>query len=138
MFGLGSGLFFSHVFLQCVVTGATNYDILVDDQVLYPLGFGVDNWTKEAWIRPRWSAIYGRKEFIPVVFAAIAVMSTANAIFGCSALASNLPCGSTLLEETYAFMSGMVESREYVLLQIPVRLCKDPVPPWRTQLELTG
>ena len=50
MFGAGSGPLFSHVSLQCAVTGATNYDILVGQQALYPLGFGVDNWIEEAWI----------------------------------------------------------------------------------------
>lgn len=53
MFGVGVGPLFSHVSLQCDVSGATNYDILVGQYVLYPLGFGVDNWTEEAWIRPR-------------------------------------------------------------------------------------
>ena len=58
-------------------------------------------------------------------------------MFGCSALASDLPCGLTLLEETYAFMSGVAESREHAPLEIPARHCKDPLPPWGTQLELT-
>ena len=39
-----------HLFLKCMVTGVTNYNILVGQQILYPLGFGLDNWTKEAWI----------------------------------------------------------------------------------------
>ena len=30
--------------LRCAVTEATNYDILVGQQALYPLGFGLDNW----------------------------------------------------------------------------------------------
>jgi hypothetical protein len=137
MFGVGSGPLFSHVSLQCAVTGATNYDILVGQQALYPLGFGVDNWTEEAWIRPGWSAGDGRKELIPVVFAASAVTSTTEAMFGCSALASDLPCNSILLEETYAFMSTVVESREHAPLEILARHCKDPLPPWGTQLELT-
>jgi hypothetical protein len=118
------------------VTSATNYDILVGQQALYPLGFGVDNWTEEAWIRPGWSAGDGRKELIPVVFAASAIISSAEAMFGCSALASDLPCGSTLLEETYAFMSGVAETREHVQVEIPARHCKDPLPPWSTPLEL--
>ena len=137
MFGVGSSPLFSHVSLQCAVTGATNYDILVGQQALYPLGFGVDNWTEEAWIRPGWSAGDGKKELILVVFAASAVTSAADAMFGCSALASDLPCGSTLLEETYAFMSGVAESREHAPVAIPARHCKDPLPPWGTQLELT-
>ena len=137
MFAVGPGPLFSHVSLQCVVTGATNYDILVGQQTLYPLGFAVDNWTEEAWIRPRWCAGDGRKELIPVVFVASAVTSTAEAMFGYSALASNLPCGSMLLEETYAFMSGVAESRQSAPVEIPARHCKDPIPPWGTQLELT-
>ena len=137
MFGVGSGPLFSHVSLQCAVTGATNYDILVGQQALYPLGFGVDNWTEEAWIRPGWSAGDGRKELIPVLFAAGAETALAEAMFGCSALVSDLPCGLTLLEETYAFMSGVAESREHAPLEIPARHCKDPLPPWGTQLELT-
>jgi len=89
MFGVKSGSMFSQVSLQCVVTGATNYDILVGQQALYPLGFGVDNWTEEAWIRPGWSTGDGRKELIPVVFAVSAMTSTADTIFGCSALAAD-------------------------------------------------
>ena len=137
MFGVGSGPLFTHVSLQCAVTGATNYDILVGQQALYPLGFGVDNWTEEAWIRPGWSAGDGRKELIPVVFAASAMTSTADAMFGCSALASDLPCASTLLEETYAFMSGVAETHEHAPVKIPARHCKDPSPTWGTPLELT-
>ena len=48
MFYVGPGPLYSHVSLQCAVTDATNYDILVGQQALYPLGFGVDNWTEEA------------------------------------------------------------------------------------------
>ena len=137
MFAVGPGPLFSHVSLQCVVTGATNYDILVGQQALYPLGFAVDNWTEEAWIRLKWSADDGKKELIPVVFAASAVISTGEAMFGCSDLASDLRCGSMLLEETYAFMSGVVEPRQSAPVEIPARHCKDPLPPWGTQLELT-
>lgn len=137
MFGVGAGPLYTHVSLQCAVTGATNYDILVGQQALYPLGFGVDNWTKEAWIRPGWSAGDGRKELIPVVFAASAATPTADAMFGCSALASDLPCGSTLLEETYAFMSGVAESHEHAPVEIPARHCKDPSPTWVNPLALT-
>ena len=92
--------------LQCAVTNATNYDIFVGQQTLYPLGFGLDNWTEEVWIRPGWSADDSRKELIPVVFAASAMISSADAMFGCSTLVLDLPCGSTLLEETFTFMSG--------------------------------
>jgi hypothetical protein len=72
--------------LRCAVTDATNYDILVGQQVLYPLGFGLDNWTEEAWIRPGWSAGDGRKELIPVAFAAAATIEPLSMVFGCSAI----------------------------------------------------
>ena len=37
--------------LRFVVTDATNYDILVCLQTLYPLGFGLENYFEEAWCR---------------------------------------------------------------------------------------
>lgn len=97
IFCIGPRPLYSHLSLQCAVTSATNYDILVGQQALYPLGFGLDNWTEEAWIRPGWSAGDGRKEFIPVAFAAAAMTMSAETLFGCSALASDLPCGPVLL-----------------------------------------
>ena len=33
--------------LRCAMTDATNYDILVGQQTIYLLGFGLDNWTKK-------------------------------------------------------------------------------------------
>lgn len=48
--------------LMCVVMVVTNYDILVGLQTLYPLGFGLDNWPDEAWIRPGWLAGKGKSE----------------------------------------------------------------------------
>jgi hypothetical protein len=57
------------------VTDATTYDILVDQQALYPLGFGLDNWTEEAWIRSGPSAENGRRKLIPVAFAAAATIA---------------------------------------------------------------
>ena len=38
--------------LMCVVRFATNYDIFVNQQAFYPLGFGLGNWTEEVWIQP--------------------------------------------------------------------------------------
>lgn len=57
------------------------------------------------WIRIGWSTSDGTKELIPVAFAASAVTVIEVAMFRCTALASNLPCNLTLLEERYAFMS---------------------------------
>ena len=102
---------------------------MVGWQTLYPLGFGLNNWTEEAWIRPGWSASDGRKELIHVVFVPNARSSLAEAMFGCSAQALDLPCGSTLLEETFAFMLGVAESHEHAPLEVRSRHVKDPLPP---------
>jgi hypothetical protein len=72
--------------LRCVVTDATNYDILVGQQAFYRLRFGLDNWTEKAWIRPDWSAGDGRKELIPVAFAAAATIEPLFMVFGYSAI----------------------------------------------------
>ena len=80
--------------LRCAVTDATNYDILVGQQALYPLGFGLDNWTEEAWIRPGWSVGDDRKELIHVAFAAAATIKPLPMVFWCRAIVDTLPYGS--------------------------------------------
>ena len=45
--------------LRCAVTEATNYDILVGQEALYLLSFGLDNWTEEACIQLGWSVENG-------------------------------------------------------------------------------
>lgn len=50
MFYMEGSLTYSHLSLKCVVMGTTNYDILIDQQTLYPLGFGFDSWLEEVWI----------------------------------------------------------------------------------------
>ena len=71
----------SPLLLRCAVTDANNYDILIGQQTLYPLGIGLDNWTEEAWIRPGWSVGDGRREFIPVAFAAAATIAPLSMVF---------------------------------------------------------
>ena len=93
------------------MTDVTNYNILVGEQALYPLGFGVDNWTEEAWIQLGWSAGDGRKELIPVAFAAAATIEPSSMVFGCSAMVDTLPYGSALLKESLTFM-GMLNTHE--------------------------
>ena len=44
---------------------------------------------------------------------------------------------STLLEKTFVFMSGVVESHKHVPLEVPLCHVKDPLLPWVTQLKLT-
>ena len=122
--------------LRCAVTDATNYDILVGQQALYPLGFGLDNWTEEAWIRPGWSAGDGRKELIPVAFAAAATIAPLSMVFGCGAMVDTLPYGSALLEELLAFMGSTDDQRDMVPKGALVCHPKDPLPPWRDSAEL--
>lgn len=52
IFNFGCGPLYSHLSVKCVVTNATNYDLLVGQQALYPFDFGLDDWIEEAWIRP--------------------------------------------------------------------------------------
>ena len=87
--------------LNCAVTNATNYDILGGQPTLYPLSFGLDNWTKEGWIRPGWSAMDGRRELIHVAFVAGATIAPLSMIFGCVTSINTLPYGSGLLEESW-------------------------------------
>ena len=113
---------------------ATNYDILVGQQALYPLGFGLDNWTEEAWIRPGWSAGDGRRELIPVAFTAVATIAPLPMVFGCGTFVDTLPYGTTLLDEFLAFMASAEDQQEMVSQDTLVRHPKDPIPPWRDSL----
>lgn len=47
IFCVGAGTLYAHLLLKCAVTSGTNYDILVGQQAIYPLDFGLDNLTKE-------------------------------------------------------------------------------------------
>ncbi len=72
-----------------------------------------------------------------MAFATAAMTMSAETLFGCSALTSDLPCGPILLEETLAFMSSSVEQHGSPPLEVLARHCKDPFPPWRTRAELS-
>jgi hypothetical protein len=113
-----------------------NYDILVGQQALYPLGFGLDNWTEEACIRPCSLAGNGRRELIPVAFAAAAAIAPLPMVFGCGAFVDTLPYGSALLEESLAFMRNDEDQQKMVSQDTLVRHPKDPIPPWRDSPEL--
>ena len=91
--------------MKCVVTTAINYDILVGQRALYPLGFGLDNWTEEAWFRPGWSSGDGKK----VAFTATSMTMVAEAMFGCSGSVADLPCAPILLEETLDYACNAAE-----------------------------
>jgi len=92
-----------------IVTNATNYDVLIGQQALYPLGFDLDNWTEEARIRSGWSSGDGRKVFIHVAFAATSMTMVADAMFGCSGSVADLPCAPVLLEETLDYACNATE-----------------------------
>ena len=78
---------------------ATTYDILLGQHALYPIGFGLDNWTEEAWFRPGWSLGDGHKESLPVSFCNLAgVKGGENAMYGCVALEDILATKDSLLE----------------------------------------
>lgn len=104
IFCIGSSPLYSHLFLKYAVTNVTNYNILVDQQAHYLFGFGPNNWTEEVWIWPRWPTSDGRKEFISITFVATAMSMSRKTLFDCGALASDLPFGIVLLEDTLTFM----------------------------------
>ena len=109
IFNVGARPTYTHLSMKCVVTNATNYDILVGQQALNPLGFGLDNWTEEAWIRPGWYSSDGKKVFIRVAFATTSMTMVAEAIFGCSGSIADLPCALVLLEETLDYGCNAAE-----------------------------
>ena len=90
---------YTYVAVRCVVTSTTTYDILLGQQALYPIGFGHDNWTEEAWFRPGWSLGDGHKESLPVSFSNLAgLVDNEAAMYRCVGLADTLPTGNSLLE----------------------------------------
>ena len=117
--------------LRCVVTDATNYDILVGQQALYPLSFGLDNWTEEVWIRPGWSAGDGRKELIHVAFGMAATIKPLSMVFGYSVIVDTLPYAAALSEESLVFMGDIDDPRYMAPRRALVRHPKDPLHPWR-------
>ena len=66
-FQVGSDAY-AYTGVRCVFTNAETYDILVGQQALYPIRFGLDNWTEEAWFQPGWALGDGHKEQLPITF----------------------------------------------------------------------
>ena len=121
---------------RCPVTNVTNYNILVSQQTLYLLGFDLDNWIEEAWIRPGWSAGDGCREFIHVAFAAAATIAPLSMVFGCGVVLDTLPYGSALLEESLAFMGSADNQRQMAPHSTLVHHSQDPPPSWRDSAKL--
>jgi len=95
------------------------------------------NWIDEAWIRPGWSTSDGRKDFISIAFATLAMTMSVEALFGCSTLVLDLSCGLVLVEETMAYMSSSMVVSNPSSFEVPRRHCKDPIPPWNIHVELS-
>ncbi len=122
---------YTHISVRCVITGATTYDILLGQQALYPIGFGHDCWTEEAWFRPGWSQGNGRKEILPVLFGTLAdLMQGQVAMYGC--VAEWFATGDLLLEGNLSSLDSPPPSE----IQMPTQLDStikhvlDPTPPW--------
>ena len=131
---------FTYVAVRCVVTNTTTYDILLGQHALYPIGFGLDNWTEEAWFRPGWSLGDGHKESLPVSFCNLAgVKGGEIAMYGCVALEDILATKDSLLEGNMSTFDTPPPSD----LQAPSRIGgferhpKDPLTPWGSPRGLT-
>jgi hypothetical protein len=70
----------AYLLLKCAATNATNYKILVGQQAFYPLGLGLDNWTKEVWIQPGWSSGDGRMEIFTLAFTTTATIASLSMV----------------------------------------------------------
>ena len=131
---------YTYVAVRCVVTSATTYDILLGQQALYPIGFGHDSWTEEAWFRPGWSLGDGHKENLPVSFSNLAgLVDSEAAMYGCVGLADTLPTGNSLLEGNMSALDTAPPSELKVpgRMSLPGRRPKDPLTPWGSSKELT-
>ena len=83
-----------------------------------------------------WSTGDGRKEFIRVAFAAVAMTMSAETVFDYVALAFDLHRGLVLLEETLAFTPSPKEQHSSPPFEVPVRYCKNPFFQWSTHANL--
>lgn len=136
-FNIGTNAY-THISLRCVVTNATNYDILLGQQTLYPIGFGHDSWMEEAWFRPRWSQRDGRKEALPIIFGSLAsTIGRQTEMFGC--VGESFATGNFCLEGNRLVMDSPPPSD----VEVPSMLGqleghpKDPIPPWKSSKELS-
>ena len=121
---------YTHISVRCVITSATSYDILLGQQALYPIGFGHDSWTEEAWFRPGWSQGDGRKEVIPVIFGSLAGLVEGQvAMYGC--VAELFATGDLLLEGNMSAMDSPPPSDLHLPRQLRtfIRHPKGPLPP---------
>ena len=129
-----------YIAVRCVVNNATMYDILLGQQTLYPIGFSLDSWTKEAWFRPGWSLGDCHKKSLLVSFCnLVGVTGSEIAMYGCVALEDILATRDSLLEGNMFAFDTLPAS----YLQAPTRIGgferhpKDPLTPWGSPRGLT-
>ena len=132
---------YTYLSVKVVVTGALTYDILLGQQALYPIGFGHDSWTEEAWFRPGWSLGDGSREQLPVTFSNLAgLIEHGVAMFGCVGLADSLPKGEDLLEGNLSATDTPLPS-EVPTLEPRAMMHKHPQDqemPWKDAVHLTS
>jgi hypothetical protein len=52
--------------VKCLVTNATNYDVFIKQEAMFPLGFIIDNWFERAYYRMGWETNGHHLEYIPL------------------------------------------------------------------------
>ncbi|CAK9876830.1 unnamed protein product [Sphagnum jensenii] len=52
--------------VNCLVTNATSYDVLIGQDALFPLGFTIDNWFEHAYYRVDWEIDGHHLGYIPL------------------------------------------------------------------------
>jgi hypothetical protein len=52
--------------VRCLVTNATNYDVFIGQEALFPPGFIIDNWFEHAYYRMDWETDDHQLRYIPL------------------------------------------------------------------------
>ncbi len=52
--------------VRCLVTNATNYDVFIGQEALFPPGFIIDNWFEHAYYRMDWEIDGHHLRYIPL------------------------------------------------------------------------
>jgi len=110
----------------------TSHDLLFGHQVVYLLGFGLNNCIEEMWIKLDWSIDDGRKQLTPIAFAAAAMTISTRTMIGFNALRTYFHCTQVILEETFAFINCVVECHDSPFLSwytsaIVSQKCQDTI-----------
>ncbi len=52
--------------VRCLITNATNYDVFIRQEAMFPLGFTIDNWFKHGYYRVDWETHGHHLGYIPL------------------------------------------------------------------------